>query len=505
MRYYRLLPLLFLLSEAATAQPIEPYHHFANLFAETHWAVSPRYAALAGSGVALGGDASSASVNPASLGQIRRSQIAVSLGSGADWSRTAYLRTDDTPSMKGLGYVPGIQAVFASKNATTGRNRLTFSLSINRANDFHRSFQLDAFNNQVYSSPDAPDFGTSLIDYAIGRLSGFPSSELDALAGEEIYPEELAYAIGLVNPETPGGSVYTSDMPVAPFQQEEQITETGAQYDINFGLGGSIGDRLYLGAATGIQHIYLTQVKQYKETYEDNTLPIRHIGMEQTYDVTGVGINLHLGAIYRLHDFFRLGVSYRTPTAHRVSETYQAKLETTTSQGFAADLSGIPLRTNYSIFTPGQISGGLAVFLGKRGFITADVAYADYSNTSLGNGEGINFSQTNDAIETLYAAVVSFRGGIELRVFDDWRIRGGYAHNPIPQVNTQNLDQVIQQYNFGGGYYGADFNVNFSVSYQASNRVYEPFSVAGAQPNLAISEMQRLRIMLGIGFYFDRS
>ena len=488
--------------------PVEPYHYFLNSISNTSSYSTPRYLGIAGSGVALGGDPGSSAFNPAGLGQVKTSQMSFGLGTAVGWASTEFIGQTSNATKANI-FVPNINVAFASKQDYKGSvTGITFGMSVNRVNDFNRSYTLEGYNDQLYEDQNTGDFyGNRFIEYSLDQAVGYQHHELDGIVGEEIFPFEMAYSSGLISPDRTIPGAYFSDIAPSAFWQKEDIAETGAQYDINFALGMSIQDRLYLGAGLGVQHIYLNQNKKYTEDHSSRNGIINGISLEQNFSMTGIGINLQLGAIYRLHDYLRVGINYRTRTAHRVSETYQSSLDVDYHTNVSTDVSidGLPLRANYTMSTPSQLTGGIAAFLGKKGFFTVDASYTNYSGATLTNPDVNGISPQIVAENTLliYRAVLSLKAGAEFKM-GDWRIRGGYAHLPNPQVDIRDKLKSQQHITAGAGYYAETFNLNVGVGYlNGSQKDYSPIEVDGAELLTSTSAFSKVRLHIGLGIFFD--
>src|SRR5690606_11520574 len=105
------------------------------------------------------------------------------------------------------------------------------------------------------------------------------------------------------------------------------------------------------------------------------------------FDTQGSGINNKLGAIFKPTNELRLGLSFESPTWYSVSDSYSESLY----DNFTAINGDDSYPFEYNLNTPLKVNGGLAYFIGSKGFISADIGFVDYSK--------IKFSSTDDRID----------------------------------------------------------------------------------------------------------
>jgi hypothetical protein len=149
-----------------------------------------------------------------------------------------------------------------------------------------------------------------------------------------------------------------------------------------------------------------------------------------------------------------------------------------------------------------RLSGGATFFIGKSGFISADIDYVDYSTSNIGSRD-FNPNADNQTIRNLYGATLNYRVGGEYR-YNIWRVRAGYAFYGDPFANS-NFDRSMQQLSGGLGVRFSKMYVDFALSASQFNQLYNSFPIINNGVNVGpFTEIQNTRTngMLTVGFNF---
>lgn len=117
-------------------------------------------------------------------------------------------------------------------------------------------------------------------------------------------------------------------------------------------------------------------------------------------------------------------------------------------------------------------------FVGKNGFISADVDWVDYSAARL-NSRDFDQSADNDAIRNAYGSTINFRVGGEARI-DRFRLRAGYAFYGDPYSNTPDITQTTSQISGGVGVKFNSLYMDFALVSRTSDGVYRSYQVLDA-------------------------
>ena len=467
------LCLILLTSGTVVAQ--SGYFEDAYRFSKSTPTGSARIIGVGGTQWSLGGDISNLSGNPAGLGFFRNSEASLSLGYDL-WSTDAtYLgqnksfSTSDF-SLPNLSFVSAKNKGLLEKGAFKGG---AWGFSVQRIANFSNEFGY--YSDKLGSS--------SIIDYYLGDASGVPESQIEnrGLTG-------LAYQTYQINPivvdaagkPITNPSSYDSFVLGLPFQ-DENVTQKGNASQINFGYGANFNHKLFIGGSLGIRSLEFSSIKKYNEEFANEPL-INSSLLENLY-INGTGVNLNLGLIYKPIDYVNLGFVLQTPTWFSLNEEYEASMSATfddyyfpqedVTLGEENAVSDVFL-SNYGLRTPFKVGGGATIFLGKHGFISADVDWVDYSVARI-ISKDFNEEPDNQVIQELYTSTVNFRLGGEAKI-ERWRIRAGYGYVGDPYLNSS-LDQSTQLLSGGLGLKFDSFHLDFSLVNQKYNSLYRSYKV----------------------------
>ncbi|MEM6298547.1 MAG: hypothetical protein AAF740_07665 [Bacteroidota bacterium] len=498
---FGLLIALTFISASAQAQFSQSFGYFEDAlrYSQTQTGGTARMQALGGAGTAVGGEISSAWLNPAGLGMMQHSGFFGSPFLTVGSTDASYLNTETTDfrlnanvsQFGGAFHIP-------NRNVNSKYKGGTIAFTFSRMADFQ--------NNLTYQGTSD---SLSIIDYFLERAQGIAWSELDNEISGGIFSDEgLAYQTFLINPDldfdTGNENTYFSFVEPARHEQQEIIQRRGAQNQWNLAYGGNYDDILFFGASVGIQSFRYEQERTYSEFY-GSTSPLNDLDYRDQLTARGVGANLSLGAILRL-PMFRLGWQIVTPTIMYVDEEYTADLlvnynnvefeSFTLNQEFGET---VILESNYLMTTPFRTSLGASIFVGKSGFITGEVEYVNYSQARLFEPSfAQNLEGDNDVIRNLYASALNFKGGAEIRI-DPIRIRGGVAYYADPVDDAFDQSQII--YSGGLGFVNDNFAFDLVVKMQQFDQAYSPFTFSNPQFNPNV-DFQTSRLTLGTSFSF---
>jgi long-subunit fatty acid transport protein len=460
---------------SGTAVAQSGYFEDAYRFSKSTPTGSARIIGVGGTQWSLGGDVSNLSGNPAGLGFFRNSEASISLGYDL-WSTDAtYLgqnksfSTSDF-SLPNLSFVSAKNKGLLEKGAFKGGS---WGFSVQRIANFSNEFGY--YSDKLGES--------SIIDFYLKDGSGVPENQIEnrGLTG-------LAYQTYQINPiavdasgkPITNPSSYDSFVLGLPFQ-DENVTQKGNASQINFGYGANFNHKLFIGGSLGIRSLEFSSIKKYNEEFANEPL-INSSLLENLY-INGTGVNLNLGLIYKPIDYVNLGFVLQTPTWFSLNEEYEASMTATyddyyfpqedVTLGEENAVSDIFL-SNYGLRTPFKIGGGATIFLGKHGFISADVDWVDYSIARI-NSTDFNEEPDNQVIQELYTSTVNFRLGGEAKI-ERWRIRAGYGYVGDPYLNSS-LDQSTQLLSGGLGLKFDSFHLDFSLVNQKYNSLYRSYKV----------------------------
>jgi len=491
--------ILLLFAQQTIAQS---FTETALLFSRTQPGGSARIQGMGGTQVALGGDYSSGYSNPAGLGMYNRSEFAFTPAINFSNVSADYLGQNTTASKSTLN-IPGFGLSFHNDDLKLKAIQSgTFSISYTRINDFNR--------NMIYSGTNKDN---SIIDYFIEDATGGTPDQFKS--GGDLFntPTELAYNNYLIGESTildPANSdtEYFTDVAGIP-GQEERIETRGAQNQWNFSYGANFNDKIFVGAGVGLASIRYKAQKSFTEEFTGE--PLSDLLLEETLEIRGSGINASLGFIFRPVDFIQFGASATTPTAYQLADNYSANMNTSWKNfeylpgefinNESANTDDI--NSDYKLTTPWKVSAGVAFFIRKQGFITADIERLDYSATKYGAGtNGISYASDNANINSLYQSVINLRIGGEFR-YDKFRFRGGFGYLPEPFTTEQNnVSRTVQNFSGGVGYRREKFYADFAATFSKGDNSYRPYRVNTSSSPLVTYNQTNTNFVLTLGFPF---
>lgn len=478
----------------------QSYAEEALIFSRTRPGGTARIQAMGGVQNALGGDISSASYNPAGLGMYNRSDFSITPGYGITTYNSTYFGNKTTDNKTAL-MIPNLGVAFhAGQDGSSGIWGGTLGISLNRINDFNETFSYSGTN---------PD--NSIIDYFISEANGENSSQFNPSGALYNTPTGLAFFTYLIGPQdilVPPGppDQYFTDVTGIP-QQSEVVKTTGAQNQWNLSYGINFNDKVFLGAGLGIVTLRYSSEKTYTETFSDAGQPMDVMELRESLVLDGSGINVTAGVIYRPMSSLQLGFSAATPTSFEIDENYSAALDadwnnfeyipgkTLTLQSAFTD----NLNSTHALRTPWRLSLGGTYFFQKKGLISADIEWLDYSSARY---DGDDFSANNDQIASLYTSTFNIRVGGEYRL-SNYRFRAGYNLMADPFQSPQNgVNRSIASYSAGAGYRTAKFYVDFAAILATGQTSYRPYLLDYPLDPLVKQRRTSTTLMITVGFPF---
>ncbi len=411
-----------------------------------------RFIGLGGAFGALGGDFSTISANPAGLGIYRR-QLEVSITPAFEMQNVEAnfygTSVDDSKNKLRIG---SLGLVYSAPVANRDWRSFTFGVGINQLASFDRRQTIQGSNsrsslmtdflhraNQQGNVANLSDFNTGLAydTWLLGRNAGGFFIDLD----------NFFFANG--------GSVF----------QRQRIISSGYLNEFAMAVAGNYRDRLFIGATVGIPIISYNESSTFFEKYEKGPDDIfNSLTYTNSLDARGTGINLKLGAIYRVSDMIRLGASLHTPTLFSIEETYNASMRSDLNindpsyKKFAEPDK--PGRFNYELTTPLKASASLGLVFGSYGLLSFDYEFVNFSGTKL-RSDNYSFSIENNIISQTFTKQHNLRVGGEVNLFP-LVLRGGVAYYSSPLNNGQISDQMVLS---GGlGFRSENYFIDFAFS-----------------------------------------
>ncbi len=461
---------------------------------------SARIQGIGGAQTALGADISTIASNPAGLGMFRRSEF--SLSPGLQYNNTQTRVNGFTESVdKNMLSIPHAGVVLSNRKSDSDDSDwrgASLGFSFTRLNNFNQRL---AYSNTASSDQ------LTIVEY-FAEQANKNKRTLQSLNSEFnngfTTLEGLAYGAYLIDVNSNGKVV-----PVfrgGAIVEQEDIQRRGSQNQFDIGLGTSYKDKLYLGASLGIVSSDFKQESIYRESESDASTEFVNLELRDEFTTTGAGINLKVGVIAKPIDAIRVGLTLQTPTAYTFTDNYQRSLSASFDDGTTEKASELPGEFSYSLVTPFRATAGVAGFIGKYGFVTADLEFVNYSNIKFSeNSDDFGttsdfFTNINSRISSTYKSTINYKVGAEGRL-DVFRVRAGYAHSGDPYKNAS-FDGSINSYSAGAGIRFKNYTADLAYVRSIGNSRYSPFVLDnGDQPVVSIKEKQST-MMFTIGYNF---
>jgi hypothetical protein len=444
----------------------------------------------------LGADYSLVGSNPAGLAAFRKSEFTFT--GGLENAITDSQLQDGESNLleeaRSNFTIHNVGLVFSGRPVGSKWKTINFGLGVNRIANFNQEFFYNGFSQG------------SISDRWLENATGFFPDELPSV---DPFESDLAYLGSVIyqTGNTAGTDTYFTDYQGTgvALEKSQTVRTKGGITEFNLAFAGNYNEKLYIGGSLNIPFVSYDEEKRYTETDGSDEVPAFNSLLFNEYVSTnGAGINLKLGFIYRINQMIRLGGAIHTPTRYGLEDNFRTELEYDFSDpnvapfGLQESPDGI---FEYSLITPWRVNGGAGFIIGKRGFISGEVEWVDYSNMRFdfdgGGEEDLSFArQLNEDIQNNYQGAVNVRLGGEM-VFDIFRLRGGVGINGSPYLNDD-TNQIV--YSGGFGIREKWFFLDLAYQTRSGEENYFPYQLASGPGQVVSTNWRRSLFSLTIGF-----
>lgn len=423
MKRFLLLIILITTTFTSFSQSLG-YKSLGILFSKENNQGTARFNALSGAFGALGGDISVINVNPAGLAVFNKSNFTITT-SIRSTDITSSFYNNSVGNQDDYFSVPQAGGVFIfDTNSESNWNRVAIGLNYVKSNDFRNNFVIKGNNG-------------------LATFSNFP-----------------------LDTKTPKTDYNRAE------QQILENTYNGEISEFSVALSGVYNKKLFLGIGINSASLDFNQQVYFSERNNDGDGNILNARVFLNNSTEGNGFSLNLGALYKVNQILRLGLSYQTPTWY-----YEIKKETNYSDEFEDEgdenitvsnndqryttKSNLDVLT-YSLKTPSKLNVSGALVLGKKGLLSAGYTYKNFSKIKLSEA---NFSDINSFFANGLRNTHSFRVGGEYRL-DALSLRAGYSYEKDPNLTIgQNTNKDnLKGFSLGAGYKFEGFNLDIAYS-----------------------------------------
>lgn len=466
-----------------------------------------RTASLGGALGALGADFTVLSTNPAGLAAYRSSDFTFTPTVSSNSVSSRLVNSDgEVVKENNTRFNFNNIGLVIAKQRSGKMKTVNFGIGFNRLANFNGLFS--------YSGKSVGSYVDRFVELATdeNRNPIFPEN-LDA------FEAGLAYLTGAIyDPNDQDGiPEWGSDFGGDPEVFKEQLVRTkGSLNEIVFSLAGNYEERLMFGGTIGINILNFSERKTYQETDtgggKDGDVPFfNELSFIEDLTTSGLGINAKVGVIYRFSQAFRLGFAVHTPTFFSMDDTFYTEMV----YNFSGN-DGLPIRTeevspdgsfDYGLRTPMRVQTSAGFIIKKKGFLTAEVEWVDYSSaqfnlvrsSSSSNADALYQRELNQQIEEEFKSAINVRLGGEYAL-NAYRFRLGAGFQGTPFV-----DGSIQSNYFTGGlgYRAESFYLDLAYRLAFLEEGYVPYLMESVEDQQLVNqEAVRSRIMLTLGFRF---
>ena len=453
--------------------------------------MTARSLAVGGAMSSLGGDISAITINPAGIGSYWKSEISLGLSYEDNLIQAGLNGTNLDRISSRLFFENG---GFITTDANTNRKwqTISFGITINkRAN----------LGNDIFFQGNSQG---SIVERFAGLALGFDPNSLDN------FEAGIAYEAGAIY-DFEEDNIYETDY--LDFENEvlfheQLLQQTGSVNELSFTVGGNYLNKLSVGLSVGVPFISYTGDKFYIEDDPDDNVPaFNNLEFNESLQTTGGGVNLKLGAIYKLEDV-RLGLAVHSPTFYTLTDDFSTDITYSFQDGENDNRfsSESPLgEFEYGLTTPWKAIGSLAYVNRKFGFVSGEVELVDYSSTRFNFSRNSNDpadldyeNQINTEIKDTYTAAINLRVGAEF-VLDAFRARLGFSAlgNPFAESSINYSSNSLSG---GLGYRGDRAFIDLAFVHQTREQDYSPYLLEDAIVPTAQVKQSNNRFTLTVGF-----
>ncbi len=419
-----------------------------------------RFASMAGSMGALGGDISTLSFNPAGVGVFRKTEISIS---PSLFSQTTNSTFNGTSSMDrklnvNLGNIGLVGAIHLKDDKNGGWQYFNFGIGYNRTNNFNNNISIQGDNKT-----------SSLLDTYVAAANGNNPTSFDG------FSTDLAWQTYLIDTTTVP-LVYRQAISHYGETQKKTVSSSGSMGETVISVGTNYRSKLFLGATLGIVNARYTEASEYNEVDTQDTIAgFKSFSFKQNLTTQGRGFNFKVGVIVKPIDWLNIGVAVHTPTVLKLKDVYTssmfADLDATRDTFTYFSPSG---SFNYKITTPFRAIGSLGFVIKKIALLNVEYEYVDYSYAQLSSTPNV-FSDVNTVIRSKYTSTGNIRIGGEIR-YDPFAFRVGYALYGSPFKSGDNKNAQRTSITTGVGYRYKHFFMDLAyvhTFYSEKNYLYD--------------------------------
>lgn len=496
MKKYIVVAVFVVIGSFAFAQT----EYDALRLSQTTLSGSARYMGMGGAFGALGADATALKDNPAGLGVFRSSEIAFTLNGAfqsnkAVWKGTSTKESGNNLRFDALSYVMAIPIYNEGAGGLVSSN---FSFTYNKVRDFNRAIiakgsKLDrSFTDFMAGYTTA----ANRIEQDVEKKANFdPYIDRNSDGNYAPWLAVLGYNGYLINPEVKNNlTTWVSNFPGQLVNPTSKIFEKGSINEYGFGWAGNFDNKFFLGVNANMYSLNYDLESTLGESLSNGNFTLVNYLSQ-----TGTGINLKIGGLYLPTNNLRLGVAVHTPTFYSISESMHFELN---SSQLAPGKVEKPSRIGtqeYHLQTPFQAQASIAYLFGRKGLLSAEYNFINYTGIRLRDSESnsSSFDLENKGMSKVLRNGHLIKMGAEMKPVETFALRAGYAfatgaNNPdytegkslrlnSTTTDTEYLDHINTQYiTLGAGYRQPSWYLDVAYVLRLQKDSFHPYQGAYA-------------------------
>lgn len=468
--------ILYMAIMSCVALPALSQETYDNAIISTHELNgTARYVGMGGAMEALGADISTIATNPAGLGLFRHSTVGLSVG---------MVSQQDADNFGGAhkNNLSFDQVGFVWANQISETDYVNFGFNYHKSRNF----------NYILS--------------AAGSLGGNASqNKWSGIKGYNDYLYETK-ANGTPDFDKPYVQCTQLDMLYTPLTYQNgwgcydgtaylmNRAERGHISEFNFSLSGNVNNNFYWGFSIGAYDVDYHRYSEYTEDLigDDKVVPLNYaVGVDDERRITGSGIDLKLGVIFRPIDEspLRFGISVATPTWYKLRtwndtsiSDWNGKFSDGTPYSGGTDYSGKGFDYDFKLYTPWRFGLSAGHTIGNQLALGVSYEFTDYSSLDSRYDYSTDYREDSKSDDVMNRHTADVLRGVST-------LKLGAEYKPAPEL------AVRLGYNYVSPMYHSDGMQNGTLDSDAvsisSNTDYTNWDATH-------------RITCGLGWQFDK-
>ncbi len=466
-----------------------------------------RAMSLGGANGSLGGDATGITINPATLGLYRSSELTFTTGLEIKNNAATYNSNEINKNAAKFNF-NNVSLIVADKKQNNNSRKkdwraINFAIGYNRIANLNSNFDYKGI-----------DKSHSLIEAYAEEFNSFGGLNDNAKnsVSDGAY---AAYQNYLIDKDPLDSTKAKSFVPTSGgIERLKSVEQSGNIGELFLSFAGNYKEKLMLGATVGLNNLRYNKstLISEKDMSGNRDNDFDNFNSLENLTTTGTGINLKLGAVLRANDYLRFGLAFHTPTSSFLNDQSTFFMNSNTdsllirsgvsSDGKTSYSTEQALVYDYTFSTPMKtIFSGTALF-GKKGFLTGDVEIVNYEMMRYRfTGNSLEATSRNNVIKNVYKTAVNYRVGAEINL-SQIQLRAGAAYYGSPFESTNENNGGRLNLSTGLGYRVKSWYIDCAFVYGQQNFQDLPFVLNNMTVASANISQKTHNAVVTLGFKF---